>query len=118
MLMDAAMIQEADARCREQAGSRAGKSTASRSSPSFKQADALAALEAVRSASVPPAPSRSRRAFAVTLFDAGHVLGSAVVALDIDEGTRVRRVVFTGDLGPQRNAYFRGIPRWFRARTY
>jgi metallo-beta-lactamase family protein len=32
-------------------------------------------------------------------FDAGHVLGSAVVVLDVDEGSGPRRLVFTGDLG-------------------
>lgn len=32
-------------------------------------------------------------------FDAGHILGSAVTCLDIRENGRVRRVVYTGDLG-------------------
>jgi metallo-beta-lactamase family protein len=31
--------------------------------------------------------------------DAGHILGSALTVLDIDEGRRRRRVCFTGDLG-------------------
>ncbi|MFO0553748.1 MAG: MBL fold metallo-hydrolase [Polyangiaceae bacterium] len=35
----------------------------------------------------------------LTFFDAGHVLGSAVTALDITEGGRKQRLVFTGDLG-------------------
>jgi metallo-beta-lactamase family protein len=35
----------------------------------------------------------------VTLYDAGHILGSALVALDFTEGGRKRRLVFTGDLG-------------------
>ncbi|MEQ8454693.1 MAG: MBL fold metallo-hydrolase [Sandaracinaceae bacterium] len=35
----------------------------------------------------------------LTFFDAGHVLGSAVVALDVDDVGEQRRVVFTGDLG-------------------
>ncbi len=36
----------------------------------------------------------------LTLYDAGHMLGSAIVALDIREGTGPsRRLVFTGDLG-------------------
>jgi metallo-beta-lactamase family protein len=34
-----------------------------------------------------------------TFYDAGHILGSAVVQLDLTEGNHKRRLVFTGDLG-------------------
>jgi metallo-beta-lactamase family protein len=34
-----------------------------------------------------------------TFFDAGHVLGSAITALDVDEDGKTTRLVFTGDLG-------------------
>ncbi len=35
----------------------------------------------------------------VTFYDAGHVLGSAICALDVEEDKKVKRLVFTGDLG-------------------
>ena len=35
----------------------------------------------------------------LTFLDAGHVLGSAIVILDIDDGGEMKRLVFTGDLG-------------------
>ena len=35
----------------------------------------------------------------VTLFDAGHILGSAIAQLELHEGERRRTVVFSGDLG-------------------
>jgi metallo-beta-lactamase family protein len=35
----------------------------------------------------------------LTLLDAGHVLGSAIVVLDIDDGGARTRLAFTGDLG-------------------
>lgn len=35
----------------------------------------------------------------LTFLEAGHVFGSAVVALDIEEDSETRKVVFTGDLG-------------------
>lgn len=34
-----------------------------------------------------------------TLHDAGHILGSAIVVLDVEEGGSSRRLVFSGDLG-------------------
>lgn len=35
----------------------------------------------------------------LTFHDAGHILGSAIVALDLSEGNRQCRLVFSGDLG-------------------
>jgi metallo-beta-lactamase family protein len=40
----------------------------------------------------------------LTYFDAGHILGSAIVQLDFRENGRPRRFVFTGDLG-RRNTH-------------
>jgi metallo-beta-lactamase family protein len=40
----------------------------------------------------------------LTYFDAGHILGSAIVQLDYSEHGRPRRFVFTGDLG-RRNTH-------------
>src|SRR5690606_19821313 len=37
--------------------------------------------------------------FAVTFVDAGHILGSASVLLDITEHDQARRLVFSGDVG-------------------
>ena len=42
-----------------------------------------------------------------TFLDAGHILGSAIVALDIVEDQRQRRLVFSGDLGRQEMAILR-----------
>ena len=39
-----------------------------------------------------------------TFYDAGHILGSAVVSLEVEEEGRARTIVFTGDLGR------RGLP--------
>ncbi len=35
----------------------------------------------------------------LTLYDAGHILGSCIVVLELQEGPLKRRVVFSGDLG-------------------
>ena len=39
------------------------------------------------------------RGVTLTLHNAGHILGSAQVQLDVVEGSRSRRLLFTGDLG-------------------
>jgi Cft2 family RNA processing exonuclease len=42
-----------------------------------------------------------------SFLDAGHILGSAIVVLDIVEGGQQRRLVFSGDLGRQDMAILR-----------
>lgn len=44
-------------------------------------------------------PQRIAPGVTVSYYDAGHVLGSAVVALDVDVVGEERRLVFSGDLG-------------------
>jgi len=44
-------------------------------------------------------PLRIAPGITLTLYDAGHILGSAVVVLDVEEAGQKRRLVFTGDLG-------------------
>ncbi len=44
-------------------------------------------------------PFRITPEITLTFFDAGHILGSAIVVLDIEEKGQYRRLVFSGDLG-------------------
>lgn len=50
-----------------------------------------------------PVPYGERKKVAsgvhLTFFDAGHILGSAMALLEVDEGGKTRRVVFGGDMG-------------------
>lgn len=43
----------------------------------------------------------------IKLYDAGHILGSAITVVEAVEGKGVKRVVYTGDIGP------RGLPLLF-----
>lgn len=37
----------------------------------------------------------------IKLYDAGHILGSAIIVLEYKENNETKRVCFTGDMGPQ-----------------
>lgn len=97
MLVDAASIQEADARYLNKQIDR-GELDGDRVEPLYTEADTMAALD--RFVGLPYHRTfEVAKGVRVTFFDAGHVLGSAVTALDVDEDGRTRRLVFTGDLG-------------------
>jgi metallo-beta-lactamase family protein len=97
MLLDAAMIQDSDARFINKQIAR-GNSDLLPVEPLYEEADVLQVLEQMVGF-----PYHRRLPVAagidLTFFDAGHVLGSAITALDIDEAGRRKRLVFTGDLG-------------------
>ncbi len=97
MLADAAAIQESDARYINKEIDR-GQSDMERVEPLYDQDDVLGALDMMISV---PYHRRIEVApgIAVTFYDAGHVLGSAITQLDVDEGGKKTRLVFTGDLG-------------------
>jgi metallo-beta-lactamase family protein len=100
MLVDAAMIQGADARFINRLIER-GESDMRPVEPLYDEHDALAVLEHLITIPyrrpVPIAPG-----VRLTFLDAGHVLGSAIVCLDVEDRGTTRRLVFTGDLGRRR----------------
>lgn len=97
MLADAAMIQESDARYINKLIERDGMKL-DPVEALYTAADVKGTLQLFRAI-----PYRHRAPVAegveVTFLDAGHVLGSAIVALDVDDVGQNKRVVFTGDLG-------------------
>jgi len=100
MLADAAAIQDSDARFINKQIDKGG-SDMERVEPLYREADVLRTLEAIISV-----PYHRKLLVApgvqVTFYDAGHVLGSAVTVLDVDEDGKKTRLVFTGDLGRRR----------------
>jgi metallo-beta-lactamase family protein len=66
--------------------------------PLYQQKDVVGTLELM--VSVPyHKPLAIAEGVTLTYYDAGHVLGSAMVALDVDVVGDQRRLVFSGDLG-------------------
>ena len=99
MLVDSAHIQEQDALFLNKKLAKKGRPPVA---PLYTQADATAALEQF-------APVAYQQPVAVacgvtaTWIDAGHILGSSIIVLDIQEGGRKYRLAFSGDLGRGHN---------------
>ncbi len=95
MYKDAAYIQERDAVTQNRKRARKHLPPIE---PLFDQEDAEKALRLFRGMDYEQ-PLKIAEGVVLTLFDAGHILGSAIVQLDIHAQDIQRRVVFTGDLG-------------------
>jgi metallo-beta-lactamase family protein len=95
MLKDAASLQERDAAWESKRRRRAGKKEIE---PLYTMEDAEVALEFCLGI-----PYRQRQQIsedvAICYQDAGHILGSAIVELYIDEAGKEKKLVFSGDLG-------------------
>ncbi len=95
MLKDSAHIQEADAQYATKKNARRGEPAVE---PLYTIADAAAVEEHFRA--VPYGQKFSpANGVNVHLEDAGHILGSAGIVLDIEEGNRRFRIQFSGDIG-------------------
>lgn len=96
MLADSASLQEADARHIAKAIARGVDLEPVE--PLYTTDDAVRALAQI--VGVPyHRPQGIAPGVTLTFLDAGHVLGSAIVVLDLEDGGRRVRLAFTGDLG-------------------
>ncbi len=98
MLMDSAHIQEKDA---EFYNKKIAKSESEYISPIYDYEDVEQALRQFIAINY-ERPYRLTDDITLTFYDAGHVLGSAVVVLDINENGTKKRLVFSGDIGRPR----------------
>ena len=96
MLRDSAMIQEQDAAYLNRRAAREGREE--RIEPLYSVEDAGRAIS--RMVSVPLYRKMNLApGVELTFHNAGHVLGSTLVQLDLEEGGKQVRLLFTGDLG-------------------
>ncbi|MBQ9931049.1 MAG: MBL fold metallo-hydrolase [Firmicutes bacterium] len=95
MLKDSAHIQEKEAEWQNRKNQRAGKPLVE---PLYTQADADAALKLVRPVLYDQLVELCPGVQAV-FNDAGHILGSAIVELFIEEDGKTSKLVYSGDLG-------------------
>jgi metallo-beta-lactamase family protein len=95
MLRDSAHIQQYDVEYVNKKRARAGQPLVD---PIYTMEDAVRSLKNFLAIGY-EREYRITPDIVLTLLDAGHILGSAIVVLDIAENGRARRVAFSGDLG-------------------
>jgi metallo-beta-lactamase family protein len=96
MLADSGHIQESDVEYVNRKRQKHGQPPVQ---PIYTQQDALNSLKQFQAIDYEK-PTELLPGVTLTLFDAGHMLGSEIVILDFaDDGGRQRRLVFSGDLG-------------------
>jgi metallo-beta-lactamase family protein len=98
VLLDAAHLQEEEARHRARWAARRGKETEA-AGPLYSVLDALNLQDAFGRSAAYGEPLQVVPGIRATFLDAGHILGSASILLELEEGGERRRVLFSGDLG-------------------
>lgn len=104
MLMDSAHIQEQDAAFVTKKHAKKGLPPVA---PLYTQADATAVLGHFQTVPGYNRPTAVADGVTATWQDAGHMLGSAMLTLDIVEGNRKVRLAFSGDIGRGHNDILR-----------
>jgi len=99
VLLDSAHLQEEEARYQARRAARRGNHRRAQRQPLYKVLDALNSLDhfgrtAVYDQAIEVAPG-----IVAKFLDAGHILGSASIFLELTEKGEKRRVLFSGDLG-------------------
>jgi metallo-beta-lactamase family protein len=98
VMLDAAHLQEEDARSNSRQAARQGASHQP-DAPPYTLLDALSSLDAFGRSAVYGQPVELAQGIRATFIDAGHILGSASILLDLTEAGRNLRLLFSGDLG-------------------
>jgi metallo-beta-lactamase family protein len=98
VLRDAARIQEEDAETKRKRHEKEGRRGPHPEVPLYTEAEAEASLRFVESVRYTESVALNGRVSA-RFHDAGHILGSAMIEIFVDEGSRPLKVVFSGDIG-------------------
>ncbi|MZR11598.1 MBL fold metallo-hydrolase [Maritimibacter sp. DP07] len=96
VMLDSAHLHEEEAARRRRHGRGGG-----RHDPLYETIDALDAVALFGRNARYATPIEVVPGITATFFDAGHILGSASIRLELHENGRTRRVLFSGDLGPE-----------------
>jgi metallo-beta-lactamase family protein len=106
VMLDAAHLQEEDVRHRAQRASR--QAANDDAAPLYTARDALDSLDRFGRTAVYDAPLALGAGLSATFIDAGHILGSASILLELQDAGRRLAVLFSGDLGNAGRPLLRG----------
>lgn len=98
VMLDSAKIQEEEAEYRAKKARRSGEKSNS-IEPLYNTLDALNSLDFFTDITGFETCHDLAEGICITFYDAGHILGSASVAIDLEENGSTRRVLFSGDIG-------------------
>ena len=98
VMLDSARIQEEEAKYRARKARRKNKKGIN-IEPLYTTLDALNSLDYFTDIAGFETSYNLADGISITFFDAGHILGSASVAMDLEENGISKRVLFSGDLG-------------------
>lgn len=98
VLLDAAGIQEEDAKRAERSNRRQGEGAAA-IAPLYTTVDVLASFDRFGRVADYRVPVMLGEGLRASFHEAGHILGSASVLLEFNEGERARSILFSGDIG-------------------
>lgn len=93
VLLDSAHLHEEEARRRRHHGETV--------QPLYDTIDALDSLDRFGRTAEYGQPIDLGKGSVATFFDAGHILGSASIRVEVTENGRTRRILFSGDIGPR-----------------
>jgi metallo-beta-lactamase family protein len=105
VMLDAAHLQEEEARYRSRRKKRHGHARAP--APLYSVLDALNSTEHFGRSAHYAKALEIAPGIRATFFDAGHILGSACVYLELEEQGQRRTVLFSGDLGNAERPFLR-----------
>jgi metallo-beta-lactamase family protein len=98
VMLDSARLQEDDAAYKmKKTGRRGGRAEVAE--PLYDTLDALNSLDYFTDITGFGKRHVLADGISVTFYDAGHILGSAAIALDLRENGQGRRILFSGDIG-------------------
>ena len=107
VLLDAAGLQEEEARYQERRAKRRHGKRKKFFEPLYTTLDALNSLEYFGRRASYNEPLKLSPGVRATFLDAGHILGSASILLELEENGRPHRLLFSGDLGYSGRAILR-----------
>ncbi len=107
VMLDSAGLQEEEARYQERRAKRRGKKNKAVAEPLYTTLDALNSLEYIGRRAHYDQPIEIAPGIRATFIDAGHILGSASIFLELEELGKQHRMLYSGDLGYSGRAILR-----------